>query len=257
MADNALAEITPLPKAVRGGVLTSGAKLAENGLFLCQFLIFAALAFAPAIAGGVAATRRLFPGNQALSFSPVLIGLGLTAGLCWFLGGSMLRKPWSADYMFRRARAALLERPDSLVGSNMVDAIYTEVVPRRNWGTLSLQNAEDVGFLHVDAAEGRLVIEGDNKRYQIPAASIVSCNVELMNPSAAEDKHGVPVGLVVLVVRDRLGERELPLRPVRTIAGDPLGGNYMERARALQERILAVAPKVASVHGEPLLPAAN
>jgi hypothetical protein len=52
------------------------------------------------------------------------------------------------------------------------------------------------------------------------------------------------VGLVVLTVRDRLGSRELPLRPVRTIAGDALGGNYMERARELWRRVMEAFPDI-------------
>jgi hypothetical protein len=60
----------------------------------------------------------------------------------------------------------------------------------------------------------------------------------MMNKQEAEDPRGMPVGLVILMVRDRMGERELPLRPVRTVSGDPLGGNYVARAQELQRRIL-------------------
>jgi hypothetical protein len=48
----------------------------------------------------------------------------------------------------------------------------------------------------------------------------------------------VAVGLVVRSVRDPLGPREIPIRPMRTVAGDPLGRDYVERASALQRRIL-------------------
>jgi hypothetical protein len=209
----------------------------ENGLFLFQFLLFVAIAFAPAVVGGLAATRQLFPGNRELSFAPVLVGLGVTAALCWFLGGRMLRKPWSADYMFRRAQGQMRQRPEAIVDPNNPEAIFVEVVPRRNWGSIALQNAEDIGFLLLDTDRGQLLIEGDNKRYRIPAAAVLSSDVELMNPNSANDERATPVGLVVLKVRDRLGEREVPLRPVRTVAGDALGGNYMERAQELERRI--------------------
>jgi hypothetical protein len=247
MSDESMADIAPVPLAIRGRVLTPSAKLVENGLFLGQFLLFVALAFAPAILGGLAAARQLFPGNQALSFAPVLVGLGLTAGLCWFLGGQMLRKPWSSDYLFRKARAELLQRPDAIVDLNQSDPVFVEVVPRRNWGQIALQNADDVGFLYLDAAGRRLLLEGDNKRYRIPGQAIVSCDVELMNPSAAHERMGTPVGLVVLTVRDRMGNRELPLRPVRTVAGDPLGGNYVERAFELHKRIASACPEAGVV----------
>jgi hypothetical protein len=230
MTDETIADIAPLAVALRGRVLTPSAKLFENGLFLLQFLLFAAIAFAPAVLGGLAATRHLFPGNNALSFAPVLIGLGLTAALCWVLGGRMLRKPWSADYLFRKAQAEFLRRSDAVVDPTNPEALFVEIVPRRNWGQIALQNAEEVGFLHLDAERRHLLLEGDNKRYRIPLQAVISYDVELMNPSEAEDERGTPVGLVVLKLRDRLGERELPLRPVRTVSGDPLGGNYVERA---------------------------
>jgi hypothetical protein len=68
-----------------------------------------------------------------------------------------------------------------------------------------------------------------------------------MNPASADDRRGTPVGLVVLTVRDRMGNRELPLRPVRTIVGDPLGGNYMERAHELHKRIASACPEPGAV----------
>jgi hypothetical protein len=59
-------------------------------------------------------------------------------------------------------------------------------------------------------------------------------------PTTSEPR---PIGPVVLKVRDRLGERELPLGSVRTVAGDAMGGNYMERARKLERRIASVWSK--------------
>jgi hypothetical protein len=240
MLNEPIAEITPLPLAERGRVLTSATKWAENGLFLFQFLLFMALAFTPAVLGGLAATRHLFPGNRALSFSPVLVGFGLSGLLSWFLGGRILRKPWSADYMFRKAQRVVQERPEAIVDLNNEEAIFLEIIPRRNWTSIALQNAEDLGFLYLDKQGRRLLIEGDNKRYRIPVATVISSEVELMNPEAADDKQATPIGLVVLKVRDRLGERELPLRPVRTVGGDAMGGNYIERARELERRIAGV-----------------
>jgi hypothetical protein len=242
MTDEPIADISSVPLAIRGRVLTSSAKLAENGIFLGQFLLFVAIAFTPAILGGLAATKHLFPGNNALSFAPVLIGLAITAGLCWVLGGLMLRKPWSADFMFHRAQGELLGRADAIVDPKLPEAVFVEVVPRRNWGRLSLNNAEDVGFLHLDGERRQILIEGDTKRYRIPVEALVSFGVELMNPVEAEDERGTPVGLVVLKLRDRLGDRELPLRPVRTVSGDSLGGNYVERAKELRERIMEMYP---------------
>jgi hypothetical protein len=240
MTDECIADIVPVPAPFRGRVLTTSTKLMENGIFLLQFLLLAACTFAPAIVGGLAATSHLVPGNTLLSFSPVLIGLAATAGLGWVLGGYMLRQPWSSRYMLHKTRAEFLGRQDPLVDANCPDAIFVEVIPRRNWGQITLQNAEDIGLLRIDPEQRGLLIEGDNKRYRIPAQSVVSCDVESMNSYEAKDPQAFPIGLVVLTVRDRLGDREVPLRPVRTVAGQRLGGNYMARAQELQRRILSI-----------------
>jgi hypothetical protein len=43
-----------------------------------------------------------------------------------------------------------------------------------------------------------------------------------------------------------IGERELPLRAVRTVARPALGRNYVERAKELRRRISVVSPERAS-----------
>jgi hypothetical protein len=240
MATVSIAEISAVPAPYRGKVLTASAKLIENGLYLFQFVLLLVLALVPALLGGLAATARLFPNNNALSFAPVIVGLALSGLSMWFLCGWMMKKPWSADYLFRRTQAALARRPDALADSNNPDAIFAEIIPRRNWRQLALNNAEDLGLLVVDGEGRQLIFEGDNKRYRIPAAALLGCNVELMNPDAQKDARDVPIGLVVVMVRDHLGEREVPLRPVRTVGGDPMGADYIERAHELQRRILSL-----------------
>lgn len=134
----------------------------------------------------------------------------------------------------------MAQRPDAIVDVNCGDAIFVEVIPRRNWKQITLQNAEDVGLLRIDREQRQVLFEGDIKRYRIPAEAIVASDMELMNKNDANDPRSISVGIVVLTVRDRLGERELPLRPVRTVSGDPLGSNYVARAHELQRRILEV-----------------
>jgi hypothetical protein len=235
MTEPAVAVVQLVPAARRGKVLTSGNALIENGLFLGQALLFLALGLTPAIAGGLMSTGQiLFDRNQA-TIVPAFAGLALSAGLMWLLAGQLFRKPWSAQYVFHTTRAELQQRADALFDVTAPDAILAEIIPRRNWGQIMLQNAEDRGFLLVDSDKRQLLFEGDHKRYQIPAEAIVACDMEVMNRGTAEG--AVPVGLVVLSVRDHLGPREIPIRPIRTVAGDPLGRNYVERASALQRRI--------------------
>ncbi len=233
MSADSDAIVSSVPARDRGRVLTPSTSLVENGLFLAQVLLFGAAGLAPAILGGLLATGQLLPNNN-LGFLPALVGLGLSAGAAWLLAGILLRSPWSSQYVFARTRAEFLRRSDAVVDPNHPEAIFTEIIPRRNWGQIMLQNAEDRGFLLIDAERRQLLFEGDFKRYRIPAHALIAGDVELMNESSAHDAQAIPVGLVVLKYRDELGERELPLRPVRTVAGDPLGTNHVERARELR-----------------------
>ncbi|MCI0458603.1 MAG: hypothetical protein L0Z62_16695 [Gemmataceae bacterium] len=65
----------------------------------------------------------------------------------------------------------------------------------------------------------------------------------MVNPNGQNDQRSVPVAVVVVTFRERdgLGKREVPFRPMRTVSGDPLGGNYVERAQELQRRILSLS----------------
>lgn len=182
----------------------------------------------------MATGHLLFDRHQA-TIVPAFAGLALSAGLMWLLAGRLLRQPWSARYVFHATRAELQGRVDAIVDVNAPDAIPAEIIPRRNWGQVMLQNAEDRGFLLVDSGRRRLLFKGDHKRYEIPAEAILACDLETMNRGTAEG--AVPVGLVVPSVRDHMGPREIPIRPIRTVVGDPLGRNYVERAGALQQRI--------------------
>ena len=63
-----------------------------------------------------------------------------------------------------------------------------------------------------------------------------------MEKNWESDQRSMPVALVILTVRDeRVGEREIRLLPRRTVAGDALGGNYLERAHELHRRIGSLA----------------
>jgi hypothetical protein len=232
MLDRSAAVVSRVPSPYCGRVLTSGAALAKNGLFLFQVLVTLAVSFVPAVLS-VAVANRV--NNKDLSFVPILVGLGLTGLLLWLFIGQLLRNPWSSRYIYNKTLAEFQNRPDSIVDLTNPDAILIEVVPRRNWGKLTLENAEDQGFLCVDQERRQLLFEGDKNRYRIPAEAVRSCEVEVMNPN---ESRSAPIACVVLTFHDeRIGEREVPLLPRRTIAGANLGTNYVERANELYRRL--------------------
>lgn len=234
VSTDASAVVSTVPVASRGKVLTRGNELIAAGLFTLQLLL--------ALGGGVGvAVITVLLGFRFMpdSFAPVVVGLALGGLLGWLLMGQLLRHPWSARYMFAKTQSEFLRRPDPIVDPNNPDAILVEVIPRRNWGKMGLGTTEDQGFLLVDVANGRLLFEGDQKRYQIPARALISVEVENATPSSEYDHRAAPVGVVVVTFRDRegLGDREVPFCPRRTVAGDPLGNNYMEKAHELLRRI--------------------
>ena len=58
------------------------------------------------------------------------------------------------------------------------EALFVEIVPKLNWGKLSLETARDAGFLRVDKARREVLFEGDRERWRIPAAAITYCEME-------------------------------------------------------------------------------
>jgi hypothetical protein len=249
MLEEPTAVVSTVPAAHRGKVLTQGTVLIALTLFVLQLLICVAGALIPAVLG-VTTADQIFPDDKETAFIPVLVGWALTAGMMWVLIGQALRHPWSSEYLYGRAMAAFRQREDAIVDLNQLEAMLCEVIPRRNWEHLRLRNAEDLGFLFVDTEKHQLLFEGDNKRYQIPLQAILSSDVEVINKNWEKDKGATPVAVVVVRFQDKdgLSDRELPLRPMRTVGGYAMGGNYVERAEELQRRIysLALEPQTAT-----------
>ena len=86
----------------------------------------------------------------------------------------------------------------------------------------------------IDAANGRLLFEGDRYRYEIPFAAIEGAEVEELGTPGPAPERGTTAGFyaVVVTVRVRQGSRELPLC---THANVP-GRNRWEKAVAFHRR---------------------
>ncbi|MDR3459405.1 MAG: hypothetical protein P4N60_18405 [Verrucomicrobiae bacterium] len=80
------------------------------------------------------------------------------------------------QWLRRIAREEVILRPHKIINPNAGDVRFVEVVPKSNWNDETLlENATDIGFLMVDRQNDRLLFEGDNERYRIPAQAIVKC----------------------------------------------------------------------------------
>src|SRR5262249_52506618 len=150
-------------------------------------------AAAAALAGGIAAV--------ILGFAFVAVFPGVLP--TWFL--------------LARARQVVRTRPEALVDADDPDALFVGVVPRQNWGKLMLELSDDMGFLRIDGERQRLLYEGDRERWTIPAASVLSCEVEGFDfgPSAPDGQAAFWVVVLRANVEGRVWEAPLALRPVR------------------------------------------
>ena len=108
-------------------------------------------------------------------------GLGLLLGGVWFTQrfGNFL----PAHYLRAVARSVIEQRPDALFDPRDPEAVCVDVIPRANWGKPAIRTARDVGVLKVDPLSRCLLFEGDKERWRIPAASLISVEVDSRRPA--------------------------------------------------------------------------
>jgi hypothetical protein len=169
-----------------GSVLSRQAKLMINVLdFLagCPALVSLLLILAGLVPTLDYISFIRFTGRLAAMSPATLLGLiSVGVGLGFFPVAIVpfLRNPFclSAAYLRRRAVREVARRPEAMVDPGSTDAMFVEIVPRKNWGKVMVESASDVGFLRVDENRREILFEGDKDRYRIPVEAIVSCERE-------------------------------------------------------------------------------
>jgi hypothetical protein len=151
--------------------------------------------------------------------------------------------------LYRAACREFASRPDKLVEPSDPDALFVEVVLRENWprNQFMLEPAIDVGFLRIDVDRQVLLFEGDKERYIVPAASILSCEVEQMQTAtyvvAGQPRTRTDPRYAAVLRANRFdGPWEAALA-VRYDAGGPfvfVGTSHHARAHKLKDTILRV-----------------
>ena len=144
----------------------------------------------------------------------------------------------SARLRQRMLAATLRKRPSALVQPDDPDAMYVGIVPRENWGRVMLDTATDNGLMRIDPRRRELLFEGDRQRWRIPAASIVSCDLDqyaLGGPPQPSQYNVIPL---VILRANRDGKVwEAPLSPQRTTLSRPTIEARRRRCRELQQQI--------------------
>jgi hypothetical protein len=166
----------------------------------------------------------------------LFIALGLIlAGVSayWGLRNNTKVGNW---YIQRLARKVIGARSDRIVDPDDPEAIFVEIVPRRNWERLMLETATDIGYLVFDESSREVLFEGDHERLRIPVSAIEVCEVERV--MAGGDMPGaIEHYMTVIDVEFERGMREIPF----AFRGDfgSLGAATRERRAAdYRDRIL-------------------
>ena len=174
------AQRVPLPKEQSGRILSWRTIVIGNLLSLLPMILLAAGVIRTLIAidnwRGLPNGQNV--GNPNVLFNGILLVSGCVSaaiGFYWFLRNV---NRFSGKYVRWVADNELHSRADRIVSPDDLDAVFVEIVPRRNWRRLMLETATDIGYLLVDKSQKRVLFEGDCERYMIPAGAISSCQTE-------------------------------------------------------------------------------
>jgi hypothetical protein len=227
----AAATIEDLPADQAGTVL--------NGR---NFAVLATIALAPLVLSVLIAIGIAI--YVVLNWSDLEIALKVGAGVAALalMIGALAFTAVFGDYVpiylqHHWSAAAVRKRKGALVDPDDEDAVFVNVVPRKNWGQLKLENAEDMGCVRIDRKKRVLLFEGDKQRWRIPADSILSCDIEEFCIGAPDpSEHNV---FPLAVVKVNLGKKkwEAPLGVVNlTGRRQPIDARR-KRCRQLRKKI--------------------
>ena len=129
-----------------------------------------------------------------------------------------------ARYLHARLCREIAARSDAIVRPDDPDAIFVEVVPRRNWVPSNNENADDFGLLRVDRERGLILFEGGAERWALPASAVIGCDVSeyCAHPQTGEPAN-VPLLVLTAMVDGREWERPLNRRSLEWARFDVTG----------------------------------
>jgi hypothetical protein len=238
--DPAAARVWPVPGSESGRLVSRTTQSIASSIHI--FCCLTPLIGIGVIVAGIGVFQQVFAPNNVPA--AVLISWTLLAGLVTLaLTGLVFRRNFALpgrvarQFILARLRRGLAERSDVIVKTDDVWAVLVEMQPRRNFGAKGADRLPtEYGLLTTDFDQRLILFEGDQNRYQFPAAAILGCTVDTFteaSPTTASDYY--------VVVRVRLGGGlwEFPFRPHALIDGN----NNWERAETLRSRVEFVTQK--------------
>jgi hypothetical protein len=237
------ARIERLPEQAAGRILTPGRFNLALGLALAPLAV--ALIGGPAMFGTFAYRHWfLHAPTGPIDLACLLGGVIVFVGGLWFTMRFANLIP--SLYLLGAIRSEIEMRPGALFNPMDPETIYIDVVPRANWGKVMLREFSDTGLLKVDEATRSVLFEGDQERWRIPVASLMSVGVESYRPGpSAEGQQGGEV-LYYTVLKAQVGDTtwEAPVRKCHT--------EWRPKDNALREaNAIALRDRIAALRGEP------
>jgi len=231
IATEIAARVLVIPDQEAGLILSAGNRWLSTFMAASPLLMGLGIG---AVAGGVAAI------NADELELPLLVVLGLVSvlsvigGLVWMAMFADFLPSW---HYHRVARRVVAERAEAIVHPDDPAAEFVQVVPRKNWGRVMLENADDVGFLLLDQRRGVILYEGDFERWIIPRESVISFELEAFDVGPPDPTAGAAFWLVVLKanVGGKVWEAPVAPRPYNLTKHTP--HTRRQRAEELQARV--------------------
>jgi hypothetical protein len=169
-------------------------------------------------------------------------GVTLLIGGFWFTGRFGNLAP--SLYLRSVARSVIELRPKALFNPRDEQAVYIDVVPRKNWGKVMVREFSDTGLLKVDEGSRCVLFEGDQERWRIPTTSLVSVDVESYRPAGHVEGTEPGEWMHATVIKARVADTiwEAPIRKCH-VEWQPKNNQLREaNALALRDAIRALRP---------------
>jgi hypothetical protein len=225
LGDSAFAQVEPLPAGNADKILSARSLKRVRTLYRVIFPLFFLVGIGLWVWAQLSDRQELDAGGSPKFLVSDLLWLG---SLSIFAGLLLVRLVVGNrnQWLRRVAKNEVNLRPDKCVDPDACGVHFVEVVPKSNWQDETLlENATDVGFLAVAPARDRLLFEGDNERYLIPAQAIVKCEQDsytrLVQDPFSKGPHNKIIYYHFVVVTLKISQTmtaEIPFRIRKTVS---------------------------------------
>jgi hypothetical protein len=202
MMPSARARVEPLAEGEAGQILSPFRYRLALTMALGPTII--ALLFGLGLCGYVLYRNQFLRAPASITDIGALFGgLGLLGFGSWFALRFGNLAP--SLYLQSVARSVIELRPRAAFDARDPDVVYVDVIPRSNWGKAMIKSFSDTGLLKIDTLSRCVLFEGDQERWQLPAASLLSVEVESYRAASHVEGQQGGESYFVAVIRANVG----------------------------------------------------